>query len=174
MITAITANAVALAILVDIQLASGTAHVWSGSGTLVWNGNNYLGVGSFGGISEVSESSETKADGLVLQLSGIDPTLFSDCLNDIQQSAPATVWLAIFSGSAIVAAYPMFAGAVDKPVMTLGVETLSIQLSLETRMTNLQRPTMRRYTMADQRQYYPDDIGFSWVEILNDIALLWG
>jgi hypothetical protein len=174
MITAATSNALALCWLLDVQLASGTAHVWTSIGSLNWNGNTYQGVGSFGAVGDISESSDVKAPGTVVQLSGIDPTLLPDCLTDIQQGAPATVWLGLFSAGAIVATYPAFAGTVDKAPIGMGVETATIQLNLETRMTNLQRATNRRYTMADQRLYYSGDIGFSWVEIQNDIALLWG
>jgi hypothetical protein len=41
-------------------------------------------------------------------------------------------------------------------------------------MANLQRATNRRYTAADQRSYFPLDSGLNWVEVLSDIALLWG
>ena len=53
------------------------------------------------------------------------------------------------------------------------METLEIALKLESRLSNLQRASMRRYTAADQSLYYPTDSGFSWVEQLNDQALRW-
>ncbi len=98
----------------------------------------------------------------------------ADTLNDIQVGAAVTVWLGLFVDGAIAATYPLFSGTVDKPTISVGVETITIALSLETRMANLQRATNRRYTAADQRNYYPLDSGFNWVEVLNDIALLWG
>lgn len=174
MLSAFPSNAMALCYLVDIQLASGAAHVWSGVGSVVWNGNTYLGVGSLGAVGEVSEGSDVRADGTSIALSGIDPALLNDTVNDIQVGAPATVWLALFSEGTIVCAYSLFAGTVDKPSLGVGPETFTIALGLETRMANLQRPSNRRYTSADQRNYYPLDSGFDWVETLNDIALLWG
>ena len=65
-------------------------------------------------------------------------------------------------------------GTVDRPAIPVGPDKLTITLALENRMLNLQRPTMRRYTAGDQNYYFPDDSGFNWVEVLNDIALLWG
>lgn len=174
MITATTSASLALCWLLDLQLASGMEHVWNGVGALSWNGNTYAGVGSFGAVGDIAESSDVKAPGAVVQLSGIDPTLLADCLSDIQIGAPATLWLALFANGAIVCAYPAFAGTVDKATMGMGVETSMIQLALETKMTNLRRAGKRRYTMADQKEYYPDDTGFAFVEIQNDIAELWG
>lgn len=175
MITQITSAAVRAAVLLDLTLKSSVEYVWSGVGSFVWSGHTYRGVGSFGAIGEIMESTEVKADGTSVQLSGIDPALLTESLNDIQLGAPVTLWLAVFSeAGALLAAYPIFVGTVDRPQIPIGPETIAIQLALETRMANLQRATNRRYTTADQRGYFPGDIGFNWVEVLNDIALIWG
>ncbi len=137
-------------------------------------GNTYAGIGSFGAVSDIDEGSEVRADGMSIALSGIDPALMADTLNDIQVGAAVTVWLGLFKNGAVVATYPLFAGTVDKPTIVAGVDTITIALALETRMANLQRATNRRYTAADQRNYFSLDSGFNWVEVLNDIALLWG
>ncbi|MGA8109355.1 MAG: hypothetical protein WB974_07955, partial [Acidobacteriaceae bacterium] len=70
--------------------------------------------------------------------------------------------------------YLIFSGTVDKPTVEISGKTMSITLALENKLVNLQRACQRRYTAADQHLAYPDDIGFNWVEILNDIALRWG
>lgn len=160
--------------LLDLQLVSGTVHVWSGVGTVTWNGNSYQGVGSLGGVGEIGEGTQVRAEGTTVTLSGIDTALLNDTLADIQVNAPATVWLGAFANGAIVAAAGAFAGVVGSPSIAVGPATLSIQVRLESAMSNLQRPTNRRYTSADQRYYHPDDSGFNWVEVLNDIALRWG
>ena len=41
------------------------------------------------------------------------------------------------------------------------------------KLSNLMRASMRRYTSADQKLYYPGDTFFDQVEALNDQALLW-
>lgn len=175
MITEITSNAFSPCFLVDLTLVSGVVHVWSGYGSVTWNGNTYTGVGSLGAVGDIVEGSDVKSRGTTITLSGIDPTLLGDALSDIQQGAPVTVWLAGFAAGAIVGSpYALYVGTVDKPAIGLGPETVTIQLALETKLANLQRPTFRRYTSADQRYYYSGDIGFNWVETLNDIALLWG
>jgi hypothetical protein len=174
MIASVQANSVGLCWLVDLQLVSGVEHAWTGIGTLVWNGNSYKGVGSLGGVSDIQEGSEVRADGTSIALSGIDPTLLNESLNDIQVGAPASVWLGIFANGALSAAYKVFGGTVDVPRIGVGPSALTIALALETKLANLGRANNRRYTAADQRRYFPDDSGFNWVEVQNDIALLWG
>jgi len=68
----------------------------------------------------------------------------------------------------------VFSGAVDKPSFQISGETVSITLALENKLVDLARPSNRRYTSADQRIDHPTDIGFGWVEQLNDTATLWG
>lgn len=176
LLAAVTGNQFAPIFLLDLTLSSGVQYVWSGVGTLAWNGHNYLGVGSLGNVGAVSEGVEVKAEGTTVTLSGIDSTLLNDCLNEIQLGAPATIWFGALSvaGALVGTPYPLFVGTVDKPLIPIGPDTISISLALETRMSNLQRPTNRRYTAADQRYHYSDDIGFSWVEPLNDVAQRWG
>lgn len=176
MISALQASTVFPAYLLDITFASGPAYVWSGVGNLSFSGNQYLGVGSMGEIGTIQEITDVHPVGTQVQLSGIDQVLQQDCLNDIQIGAPASLTLATLDpvAKSIVASYPIFAGTVDKPVHRSGPDSLTIALSLENRLYNLQRASSRRYTAADQRVHYTDDIAFNWVEVLNDAAFLWG
>jgi hypothetical protein len=175
MITSFTGNDVAPVVMLDLTLKSGVAYVWSGVGNLIYNGNTYLGVGSFGQVGDIVEGVEVRADGTTVSLSGVDSTLLNDCLNDIQLGAPVTLWLAVVSeGQLVGAPYALYVGTVDKPTVPIRPDVLTITLALENRMLNLQRPTMRRLTSSDQNYYYPDDTGLNWVEQLADTALVWG
>lgn len=96
--------------------------------------------------------------------------------NDIQLGAPAKIWFGLLDGSGALIGTPylIFSGMVDQPTIDVDTQTMTVTLALENRLTNLQRPSGRRYTSADQRLFYPDDTGFQWVEPLNDLALRWG
>lgn len=99
----------------------------------------------------------------------------NEALGDIQLGAAAQIYFGLLSGGTIIGApYLLFSGQIDQPTVNIGTDTISITLALENKLTNLARPTARRYTAADQHILYPDDIGFNWVETLNDIALRWG
>jgi hypothetical protein len=102
-------------------------------------------------------------------------SLIYEALGDIRPGAPAKIWYGLMSaGSFLGTPYLIFSGQVDKPTLKTGVETSSITVALENRLVNLQRPNARRYTAADQRLYFPTDSAFNFVEILNDMALVWG
>ncbi len=174
-IDALTGELVYPAFLAKITFASQIVCVWTGPYTLEYDGQSWLGVGDFGRISDVIEGSEVQAEGMTIGLSGIDPNLLSECLDDIQLGAPAVVYFALLDGNGnVIGAPELFSGAVDPPSILPGTDTITIDLALEDRMTQLNRGSNRRYTAADQNIYYPTDSGFNWVERLSDIALNWG
>lgn len=163
-------------IFAALTFRSKTCYVSSAGYDLIWQNNTYVGIGTLGGISAVRERTELKADGLTLTLSGIDPTILSECLTDIQPLQPAKLYFGLVTqGQMIGTPYCFFAGVVDKPTFAILPESVTISLSLETRMSLLNRASQRRYTSADQHAFgYPDDTGFAWVEKLNDMAIRWG
>jgi hypothetical protein len=175
MLASLTSNAIIPGFLVDVAFRSAPEYVWTGVGNIVYNGNTYRGVGSFGKLGGITESSSVTADGTTISLSGIDPALLAECLTDIQLGAPVTIYFALFDGSLNILGtpYPLFVGVVDQPVIQPGLDELTISLKLENKLANLQRANMRRYTAADQNLYYPGDTAFNWVELLNDQALKW-
>ena len=161
--------------LVELAFKSQTLYVWSGVGSIVYGGNTYLGVGTLGKIGTITEGTAIQADGTTLTLSGIDPTIAGECLSDIQTMGGTKIWFGtMVQGTIVGVPYLLYSGTVDVPTFDIGVETMSITLTLENKMLDLQRPRMRRYTSADQRLLYPTDIGFSWVESLNDLNLRFG
>jgi len=171
----LNAGIVMPAILVMLTFKSSTAYCWSGIGTLVWDAQSFLGVGSLGKLGAITEGIDVKADGTTLTLSGIDPVFKASALTDIKLGAPAKVWYGhMLNGVLIGAPYLIFSGQVDKPSFSIGGDTVSITLALENKLINHARASNRRYTSADQRIAYPTDTGFAGVEALSDQALMWG
>lgn len=182
MAAALAAGVVRPFVLGEIQFQSGRANVWSGIGTLSYNGKDWLGLGAMLDVGSVSEDSKVVAQGTTVSLAGIGKafgtsTMVQEALADIRLGAPVKLWFGLMAPDMTIigAPYLYFSGTVDRPsVDTSQEQGTTITLALEHRLVNLQRPSDRRYTSADQRLTYPTDSGFSWVEILNDIALVWG
>ncbi|WP_420239266.1 hypothetical protein ACOBR2_06720 [Telmatobacter bradus] len=174
MVSSVGSNVVRPCFMLDLTLSTGVEHIWSGYSSISYAGCTYRGVAALGSVGAIAESSNVHASGMTVALSGIDNTLLTETLNDIQIGASCCLWLAAFANGAIQSRYCMFGGTVDQSNMQISPEVFDIALALETRMSNLQRASNRRYTLADQRSYYSDDSGFAWVERLNDIALQWG
>jgi hypothetical protein len=175
MLSSLLGSPVRPGFLAALTFRSTTEYVWTGLGNLVYGGNTYRGIGSLGKIGAVAESTELRADGTTVTLSGIDPGLLAESLTDIQIGAPAAIYFAAFDQTmAIVGTpYPLFVGTVDQPVVQIGLDEMAISLKLENKLANLQRANMRRYTAADQGLYFPNDTAFVFVELLNDQALKW-
>jgi hypothetical protein len=174
--TEITSNAIRLALLLEITFKSQTCYVSTLPFNLNWNGVTWVGVGSLGQIGGITEATDVQAYGTSVSLSGIDANLLNECMTDIQLAAPAILYMAFFDAGGNILGMPTvaFAGQVDKPQVSAGPTTITISLNLESEMINLQRGQMRRLTNADQHIDYPDDTAFTWVPLLNFMALKWG
>lgn len=162
------------AFFAQLGFRSTTEYVWTGVGPLVVDAQTYTGLGSLAKLGAVSEDIDVNAQGTVVTLSGIDPTILNECLTDIKSGAIANIWVGAFSGGTLIARYLMFSGVVDKPEVSVQVDTISISLALESRLLDLGRATQRRYTAADQNSVFPTDTAFNWVEILSDASWNWG
>lgn len=170
-IDGICSGVVTPVLMCDLTFKSGVTRVWSGVGNLTYGGNTYLGVGTLGSVGTISEGTSVEASGTTVSLSGVDPNLYAESLNDIQLGAPATIYFGILSGG-LVYAYTAYAGQMDKPTITTGGDAITISIALENRLVNLQRPSALRYTTEDQHALgYTNDCGFSWAPMLNNIAL---
>jgi len=178
--TAVAAPELSPCFLAMLTFRSATKYCWSGVRPIVVDGQTYVGVGSLASVGNIAEGIAVQADGTTVTLSGLEkmveqsPDFLAECLADIRSGAPAKLWFGAMSGVTLLAKYLVFSGIIDKPTVNVAPESISITLALENRLVDLGRASGRRYTSADQNVDYPDDSGFDWVEILNDIALNWG
>ncbi len=163
-------------IFTEVEVSSGTVRVWSGVGTITWDSVSWTGVGKLGSISSITETSETRAEGLVLTLSGVDPTLLGYALTEIRHGKNAKVWLGAMDDAGAILADPFlsFSGKVDTASVDEGGETSQIQISVESRLIEMHRPRDRRWTHEDQQIDYPGDLGFEYVAGLQELNIIWG
>lgn len=161
---------------VQLEVATSTVRVWSGVGTLTWNGQTWTGIGQLGMISPVTETTETRAEGIILTLSGVDPTLLGYALTEIRHGKDAKVWLGAMddAGAVLADPYLSFAGKVDTASIDEGGEAAQIQITVESRLIEMHRPRDRRWTYEDQQMDYPGDLGFEYVAGLQELNLVWG
>jgi hypothetical protein len=122
-----------------------------------------------------ADAATISAAALAIYYTAGPTTLITETLDDIELGAPAKIYFGLMSDGAIVGTpYLAFSGMVDQPSLKISPETMTISLALENRLVNLQRAQQQRYTAAEQHLAYPDDSGFNWVELINDLALRWG
>lgn len=174
--TAITVKVVRPALLVYLNFVSGPVYMWSGQGTISWNGHDFIGAGKFGGVSPITESKKISANGMQLSLSGVPTEAIADALT-LNRGRAAKAWRAYFAddGTTIVSSpYQNFGGFINSIKILDSGETSKITVLLETRMIDLNRPRTRLWTSEQQKSEHPTDLAFDFVAGLQNQTLPWG
>jgi hypothetical protein len=176
MLSQLTAPHIKPLLLVQMQFTSGIAYMWTGIGNLQWNLQTWIGVGTLGTISPIEESSEIKAVGVTFTLSGIGQDMIHKALGEMRQGYPVAVWFGTLGDNNNVIADPlqMYAGRMDAPNIDEGAPTATISIATENRLIDLNRSRERRFTDQDQQINYPGDLGFQYVQSIQDWNGTWG
>lgn len=173
--TEVAAAALSPILLAEMDFSGGFVRVWSGLGDLSWNGYTWTGVGDLAGVSQIAESTDFKANGVQLQLSGIPSAMISVALGEKYQGRPCNIYFGAMDDSGAVVADPflLFGGSMDTMTISESGETSTIAVSVESRAIDLKRSRERRYTHEDQQIDYPGDLGFEYVAGLQDKDVIW-
>lgn len=176
MITEVTASVLRPFIAVEIEFEQGTTRAWSGIGTITIDGNSYLGVGTLASISSIDESTENKASGIQINLTGIPSDLVSTVLQENYQGNDCKVYIGALNEVNVVITDPylIFSGIIDTMNLTEDADQATIKLTVENRLLDLERTRIRRYTDEDQKLDFTGDVGFEYVGEIQDKELLWG
>jgi hypothetical protein len=175
-LSAIAANLVRVAFFGEFQFAGGTVRLWTGYGTITWNGHTWTGAGDFAGLSPVDETTEVGAAGLTFTLSGIPSSTLAIALGDAYRGRKCTLWLAILDSTmaTVVDAAQVFSGLMDVMKIDDAGETATISLQAESRLIDLGRPRTVRYTDQEQQNLFPGDLGLQYVAKLAEQPIYWG
>jgi hypothetical protein len=175
MLAAITSPGIQPAFFVMATFATGPVYLWSGIGSIVWNGHTWLGVGTLGSISVAEEGSTVEAKGITIGLSGFDSSFLTAVLGEFQLGLPVVVYLGLFADGALIASpITAWAGRMDQPTITVGGETADIKISCENRLIDLNTSVQRRYTNDDQQLVAPGDLGLSFQSGIQEVVIYWG
>ena len=177
--TAVQADEVHPIMLVKINTRGADVRVWTGLGDLTYDSETYIGTGTLGGVTAVSDRTDLSAIGVTLSLSVIPSDLISTALGQVQQGRACTVWMALLNtstGALINNPYELFAGFSDVTIITEQADTATITIQAENRLVDLERPRIRRYSDEDQKSDTANaaDIGFEFVGSLQDKVLKFG
>jgi len=175
---------------VELQIVEGSPpatsylRMWSGVGDKEWDSTGasppapqtWLGAGNLGSISPLTETSDGRAVGVRLTLSGIPASMLQDALTAVRVGLPGKVWFGALDESEAVIADPFlsFSGRVDVVSWALDGQSASISVNVESDLIRLQIPNELRWTHHEQQRLFPGDLGFEFVESLADVQLLWG
>jgi hypothetical protein len=163
-------------LFLQMRFTDGDSFVWSGVGNLQWNGQTWIGMGTLGTISAIEESSELKATNVTFTLNQIPQDLLREALGQVRQGNPVKLWFGSMGDNNNVLADPlqMYAGRMDVPTIDDGARTGSISISTENRLVDLNRSRERRFTDQDQQIDHPGDLGFQYVQFIQQWNGTWG
>lgn len=197
MISELSGQSVEPAMLMEADFDQETLRMWTGVGTLEWQGNEFFGGGNFLGISPIEETQDLEAKGIAVTLSGIPSNLIATSLLYRPRGRPFRLYLAVVSTTRIVATeddgdvltedggrillenqfindpYRIFSGLMDVMEFTDTGDTATIRLSVESSLIQGQRAKIRRYTSEDQKKRFPNDKGFDLINQLQDKEIVW-
>jgi hypothetical protein len=176
MATAAAAGTVRPAVFYEGEYTTGTLRLWSGVGSIEWNGQTWTGAGQMLGIAPIEELSDVRAAAFHVSLSGEASAILSANLGAARNGLPGKVWLGFFDDAGALIADPFlaFQGRFDVPDIIDEGERATIQARYESRLIDLDRPRSRRYTDEDQKLDFPNDRGFEYVPKLQDLEVFWG
>jgi hypothetical protein len=171
----LTAAHAPLCVLVEIELPSGTLRFTSAGHAIAWDGETWLGAGELAKVEPIAEVASPQAAGINIQFSGIDADHVTAILDDHYQGNTARIWIATLDDGMEVEGDPVlvFTGRLDEPVVTIG-RTAEIQLGIENRFADWDRPRLRMYTDADQKARHATDRFFENVAAMESTSINWG
>lgn len=195
--TASTASRLSPVILVELLFDSGPFRVWSGWGTLLWgdaapftdgtyfdDGTTFTdlvgkkawyGIGDLGTVGAVEETTEIRAVGLELGLSGVSPEVLDIALAEDWQGREAHLYLGVLDSQGQLDGEPteLFGGKIDRMVLSEG-QIASVMIAVESEMIDLERAKSLRYTPEVQRGLYADDAFCDAVAAIQEVDVNWG
>lgn len=162
-------------LLVDLDFDSGHLYVNNSAVTFNWSGHDWLGLANLGSVEAIAEHSGLEMSGVRLTLTGIPSEMVSIALGEHYQGRACVIHLAPLDSAYTVLADPVqvFSGRIDTMEISLG-DTASITLTAESRLTDWERPRVRRYTHEDQLAEHPADLGLEFVPQMAEKVLVWG
>lgn len=166
-----------LAALYELELDAETLRMWSGIGSFDYGGNTYAGVGDFLRVSRVDETTELRAAGVTVEMSGIPADLVSTALAEPLVDRFARVYLVHLDGQGAMIGEPvaLFVGRADMPGLNDdGGTSAAFSLRIESRLIDMSRPRASRLTDEEQQRRFPGDLGLEHVAALQDYEIQWG
>lgn len=170
--------------------------LWTGTGTMVYNSQSWYGTGNLLTFDIVEETSEIAAKGATVTLSGVPSEVLSLALSEPYQGRQANIYFGVFRRDALLTEgsnyilfedggkiilddrytdlTEIFAGYMDQMNIEEGPDSSTIQLLIENKLIDLERPRTSRFTSAYQKSLFPNDLGLDFVEDLQTKELYWG
>lgn len=171
-INALAQSQVEPILAVEMLFDSGAVRLWLGIGEITINGNVFTGAGLLMNFSNIEETGDIQASSVTMNLSGISASIMAVALAEPYQGRICKVYFGSLKPTP--KAVEIFSGFMDQMSIEENAETVSITLTVENELVDLERPRVRRFTNNDQQSRFPGDRGLEFIEDLQDKEIFWG
>lgn len=176
MVTEVTASQLAPVLLANLNFST-PVYLWSGYGSIYYNSVTYLGIGTFGSISPIEETTDLSARGIRMKLSGVPTANISLALTEDYQGRECSILFAAMSptdGTLVASPLTIFSGRMDVMQITDDGQTAEIMMTSESRLMDFKRPREIRYTDEEQQNLFAGDVGLEFVTDIQEKTIYWG
>lgn len=175
----VTANSLRPVIFVDLELRNTvtlvTSHLylWTGYGTVTWDGQSWIGAGTMLTVDGIEETADSGSVGFKVQLNGFKASNIALALGgNKSRYLPGIIYLAaVKSDGTFTDGYLSRAGKLDRVEIDDQGQTCIITAYYEDENVALLKADDRRFTPEDQALIDADDIGFEQVAALQDMVI---
>ena len=149
-------------------------YVHTGYGSITWDGNVYLGVGTLADVDTVKESDSLKPNKVTLTLNGLDAAWITEALEAGRYGDRITIYAGYRdAGGALIAdPWTVFVGTHEFANIQLGAAN-SIKVTARNDLARLSEINGRKYTNEEQQRLFAGDTGLSFVADVIDKDLIW-
>lgn len=163
--------------LVEIDHPVTVINLWSGVGSIPWDGKTWTGVGKLGSIKGLGETAELRVKTVTYELIGanLDADALSLVTQDVRGRA-IKAWHANIDERGEVVPDPVL---IDDSIMDF-IETTEdkdlkqvVRINAQSSIFNFRKPT--GLTLSDEQQQadFPGDTGFDRITEVVDKELIW-
>ncbi len=163
-------------LIIKAKFDSGDLDIWSGIGTVTWNGDEYTGAGDLLTMSEMTENNAGDAQNATFSLTGINSAILAATLTEEYQGRPVSAWFGSLDAAGRIIGDPfmLFKGLMDVFSPNIGGQTMTLAMSCESRSIDISRVKEKLYTSEAQKALHPGDLGLDFVAGLQDAQITWG
>lgn len=176
-LTALSSDHVALVTFAKLEFPSGTLYLHNSLGTYTWGGNDWLGTGDLGEISQLEEGAEISPYKISLSLSGLDATISGAALTEDYYLQPVTVYLGVLDANDALIANPtvVWEGAMDQMELSVGAaDGDTIVLTAESELARFDKASNLKYTDAQLQSDFSGDLAFEFMADIEGAKIRWG
>lgn len=165
---------VALVLAAEIDFPSGITRVHTGTGTVIINGQTFLGVGTLGDVGSVTEENSTSSSTMSMALSGLDMSLVGETLNEEVIGRNVICYLAVMNDQGVVTgANVLFEGFITDTALQAGQQN-ALSYVIANVFERWSQGLPDRYTDESQQRLHSGDRFFRYVAQMAERSIFWG